>query len=185
MRLIQQTKNALVKFKNSNTLPQALVLVGLLLLAGACGSSRDEDEGNEHFPPPQASPAPVPSPQADSKSGNQQPNLQDGQNPLACSARLRLTTFVDPSTHEKPTPALTAQVDPKCVQNKTGRLSFSSSKPLSIQALVDCNLVQGGDYSVKCVFKNADLFQKGNVSIPVILEPGADYRELRARIDFE
>lgn len=160
----------------------ALGIAASALFIYGCGSERDSDQTLPTDPKiipsptagPKASVSPTPAVGRDTK-GDSTAN--------ACASLARLMTKFDPSQSAPPVQNLTGRVDPTCVQSKIGYLLFSSTRPLSLQGVENCTFTDG-DFKIKCLLKVQDVMDKGVFSIPVVLDPTQDYRDLKARIEF-
>ena len=177
-----------LQFKLIAHLLAPLIFCGI---AAACGSHEQEDREDA---PSAAAPGPTPTPLAPTRSNGAQNGSQTPKstNSLTsgCSDDLQLATQVGKSGNNSGTgpeahTVLIGKVAPDCAQGKTPVLTFSTEHPLTLLPLMRCDIGSGRPAQITCRGNAADIFNEGTVTIPVLLDTGTSYTDLRATIDFQ
>ena len=151
----------------------------------ACGSREQEDLAAD-APAPEKTTAPL----GPTKTGNGDSNTQTpkSKNSLTheCSDDLRLVTQVSNNSGEKTVRTiLMGEVAADCAEGKTPVLTFSTEQPVTLLPLMKCEISSGRPPQITCRGNSRDIVNNGVIAIPVLVESGSSYTDLRATITFE
>lgn len=167
----------------------ARALAALVSLAAlACGSRADEDRIPD-APPGRGNTADAVDPdddgivvEDDDETFSAPKSRSASLGNHGCTTMLNLGTRIDDGVAR---PVLTGRVDPSCADGRSPILSFSSRNAITFQANLTCAQAMGGQFDITCRGRSEELVRDGSVFIPVLVDNGESYADLKARIEFQ